>query len=269
MVDEPTDGELIARIREGDRDALEALLRRHSDRIFRFGMRMCRDAEDAQEVLQETMLAVSRSADQFRGDASFSSWLFTLVRNACARNRRKRSGEPDTVESLDVLGPAPGREDPDADLQRKRLAQALEDAIGELEPMYREVLLLRDVEGLSAKETADALELSVAAVKSRLHRARLDLRERLAPMFAPVPPVQDPQACPDVLSSLSAHLEGDLDAEHCRAMEQHVAECPRCNVRCDTLRRTLNLCATTPGPQLPPAVVAAVRAEIDKVRTKS
>ena len=268
-MNEPTDGELISQIREGDRDALDTLLRRHSARIFRFGMRMCRDPDDAQEVLQETMLAVSRSADQFRGDASFSSWLFTLVRNACARNRRKRVGEPDAVESLDVVAPTPGREDPDADLERKQLAQALEVAIGQLPPMYREVLLLRDVEGLSAKETAAALQLSVAAVKSRLHRARLDLRERLSPMFSPAPEVEDPQACPDVLSSLSQHLEGDLDAAHCRAMEEHVAQCPRCNARCDTLRQTLNLCATSSGPQLPPAVVAAVRAEIEKVRTLS
>jgi RNA polymerase sigma-70 factor (ECF subfamily) len=258
---EPSDAELLAAIRTGDRDALETLLRRHADRIYRFGIRMCRHPDDAQDVLQETMLAVARSAAQFRGDASFAGWLFSIVRNTCARKRRKRKHEPEAVESIDAPLPSAAAE-PDEDLERRRLGHALEVAIGELQPMYREVLMLRDVEGLSAKETAAALQLSVAAVKTRLHRARVDLRERLAPQFAPEPAVDDAAGCPDVLASLSTHLEGDLDPAQCRTLERHIAACPRCAARCDTLRSTLALCAASPGPSVPPDVESSVRASV-------
>ena len=248
-------------MRAGDLDALEVLLRRHQDRIFRFGMRMCRDREDAREVVQETMLAVARSAERFRGDASFASWLFTIARNACAKQRRKSAGEPASLETLDAVPPM-ATSGPEQDLDRRRIEHALEEAIAALEPNHREVLLLRDVEGLSAKEVADATGLSVAAVKSRLHRARLDLRARLQPQLADEPAVARPDACPDVLRAFSEHTEGDLDASACRTLEEHVASCPGCAARCDALREVLATCATQPPGPVPPAIAASVRSVI-------
>jgi RNA polymerase sigma-70 factor (ECF subfamily) len=256
---ERSDAELLEAVRGGDASALEALLRRHQDRIFRFGMRMCRDREDAREVLQDTMLAVARSAERFRGDSSFASWLFAIARNACAKHRRKSADEPESLEPLDAALRLAATHGPEHELERRRLERALEDAIAALEPSYREVVLLRDVEGLSAKEVATATGLSVAAVKSRLHRARVELRARLQPQLANEPAEPRPDTCPDVLQALSEHTEGDLEPSACRTLEEHVASCPHCAARCDALREVLAACATLPPGPVPTAIAAAVR----------
>ncbi len=243
-------------MRGQDANALEVLLRRHQDRIFRFGMRMCRDREDAREVLQETMLAVARSAERFRGDASFASWLFTIARNACAKHRRRAAGEPEVFEAIDGAT-VPSSGSPEREVEQRRLQRALEHAIAELEPKAREVLLLRDVEGLSAKEVAMATGLSVAAVKSRLHRARIEVRASLEPHAQP--PVR---GCPDVLQALSEHTEGDLDPSACKSLEEHVASCPRCAASCDALREVLAACAALPAAPVPDAIAADIRTAI-------
>jgi RNA polymerase sigma-70 factor, ECF subfamily len=243
-VDERDDATLLQAVRDGDPDALEALLRRHQDRIFRFGMRMCRDEEDARDVVQETMLAVARSADRFRGDASFAGWLFSIARNACAKNRRKRAGQPDTIEPIESSEPLPSEtEAPEQVLERRRMQRVLENAIASLEPKHREIVLLRDVEGLSAIEVSDATGLSVAAVKSRLHRARNELREKLQAHFGSESDVAQSEACPDVSTAWSKHAEGDLDPSACAELEQHIASCPRCAARCEGLRAVLSGCA--------------------------
>jgi RNA polymerase sigma-70 factor (ECF subfamily) len=258
-LDERSDAELLEAVRARDASALEVLLRRHQGRIFRFGMRMCRDREDAREVLQETMLAVARSAERFRGDASFASWIFGIARNACAKRRRRAAGEPDAFEELDAAA-VPSSGGPEHEVERRRLQRALEDAIAELEPKSREVILLRDVEGLSAKEVATATGLGVAAVKSRLHRARVELRARLRPRIELAS-----ETCPDVLRALSEHTEGDLDPSACRALEQHIASCLPCAARCNALREVLAACAALPAAPVPHAIADEVRARVAAV----
>ena len=181
----PSDERLLAAARAGDRHALDVLLQRHQSRVFRSGMKMCRDPEDAKDVLQDTLLAMARGVRQFRGASSLSTWLFTVARSFCIKKRRRSKFAPQRERSLDGQAtpqakelPAPAR-DPDEALAGKQLEQSLDLAIQALEPKYREVLLLRDVEGLSAPEVAEVLGVSVQAVKSRLHRARLAVRERL------------------------------------------------------------------------------------------
>src|SRR5512138_39834 len=189
---ETSEQELLAAAQRGDRDAMEQLLERHQGRVFRFGMRMCRVEEDAKEVLQETLMAAARTLPEFRGASSVSTWLYTIARSFCIKQRRRSKFAPDALESLDGGEPAravvqvedPARR-PDELLDGRRLQAALEEAIGALEPKYREVLVLRDVEGLSANEVADVLGLSVEAVKSRLHRARVAVREQIAPELLP------------------------------------------------------------------------------------
>jgi RNA polymerase sigma-70 factor, ECF subfamily len=262
-VDERDDATLLRAVRDGDAEALEALLARHEDRIFRFGMRMCRHEEDARDVVQETMLAVARSAERFRGDASFAGWLFSIARNACAKNRRKRVGQPETLEPLDTAEPLPSESEvPEQILERRRMEQALEAAIASLRPKHREVVLLRDVEGLSAKEVAQATGSSVAAVKSRLHRARAELREMLQSQFGAESHEPHSETCPDVLAAWSERAEGDLEPSACAQLEQHVASCPRCAARCDGLRAVLAGCADMPGPRVPASVEAAIRAAL-------
>jgi RNA polymerase sigma-70 factor (ECF subfamily) len=140
----------------------------------------------------------------------------------------------------------------------------LDAAISALEPMYREVLLLRDVEGLTAPEVAEVLGIRVDAVKSRLHRARLAVRERVAPALG-VPP-DSPEArkrrgCPDVLGVFERHLEGDLAPDDCARMEQHLAGCETCRGACSALRQQLSLCRSTPA-QVPDSVKHSVQRAI-------
>jgi RNA polymerase sigma-70 factor (ECF subfamily) len=178
------DQQLLERARRGEPGALEQLLERHQSQVYRFGMKMCRDPEDAKDVLQETLLTVARGVRDFRGGSSVSTWLFTIARSFCVKKRRKSRFAPrETASSLD--GDAERVADPgktaDEALASKQVERALAGAITSLEPMYREVLLLRDVEGLTASEVSRVTGASVQAVKSRLHRARLAVRAQIAP----------------------------------------------------------------------------------------
>jgi RNA polymerase sigma-70 factor (ECF subfamily) len=258
------DQSLLERARLGQPEALEQLLERHQAQVYRFGLKMCRDPEDAKDVLQDTLLSVARNIPDFRGSSSISTWLYSVARSFCIKKRRKSKFAPrEAPSSLD--GAAEQVVDPDrtADeaMASKQVERALEMAIGSLEPMYREVLLLRDVEGLTAPEVARVTGASVQAVKSRLHRARLSVRAQIAPLLGI--PTGLPAAegtCPDVLELFSSHLEGDINAQICAQMEQHIEACPRCKGACDSLKRTLSLChAAAPATQIPVAVQASVK----------
>jgi len=249
----------------GDGEALDALLRQYQPQIFRFGMKMCRDPEDAQDVLQETLFAAARTFHGFRGASSISTWLYTIARSFCIKRRRRSVFAPEVV-SLDSEAPQ-AREatdtapDPERTFAGREVAEALESAVAALEPEYREVLLLRDVEGLSAAEVAEVTGISVAAVKSRLHRARSRVRDRIAPLLEPAaaPRLAGPGGCPDVVDLLSRHLEGEIDPGACAEMERHVTACACCQAACDSLRQTLRLCRATPSPDVPAALKESIR----------
>jgi RNA polymerase sigma-70 factor (ECF subfamily) len=173
----PSDAELLARISAGDRAAFEELVARHEKAMFRFARRVV--GEDAEDVLQEAFLSVWRSAAGWRGEASARSWLFQIVAHGCHRRLRRSAGERATAGPEDALGvPAPAAA-PDAVVSSRQLGRALEAALRALEPEAREVLILRDVEGLPGEEVAQVLGIGLAAMKSRLHRARLALKERI------------------------------------------------------------------------------------------
>jgi len=256
---------LLDAARQGDGDALEAFLKDVQPRIYRFSLKMCGRTEDAQDVLQDTLFAAARTVRGFRGASSVSTWLYTIARSFCIKKRRRSMFTP-TVVSLEAdpaaarTAAAPGP-DPERTLADREFASALEAAIAALEPASREVLVLRDMEGLPADEVAAITGLSVSAVKSRLHRARLAVREQLAPMVAPFPPSVPARGhgCPDVLNLLSRHLEGEIAPETCAEMERHVAACPRCHAACESLRETLKLCRTSPPPDVPEPVKESIR----------
>lgn len=240
--------------RAGDRAALEQLIARYQARIYRFGLKMCRDPEVAKDVVQDTLVAMARGVRDFRGGSSLSTWLYTIARSYCIKTRRVSKFAPRDVASIEAVPdidqvPDPGRRSDDA-LAARQLEQVLERAIAELEPMYREVLVLRDVEGLTAPEVAEVLGISVDAVKSRLHRARLDVRARVAPALDGVGEPRAaarPRDCPDVLDLFSRHLEGDVSADACAAMERHLAGCRQCRGACDSLRHVLGMCRAAPA----------------------
>jgi RNA polymerase sigma-70 factor, ECF subfamily len=257
------DQDLLDRARTGDTQALEQLLTRHQAQIYRFGMKMCRDPEDAKDVLQDTLLSVARNVRDFRGSSSIATWLYTVARSFCVKKRRKSKFAP-RGDVAPLEGAAEQVADPgqaaDESMASKQVERALETAIAALEPMYREVLLLRDVEGLTAPEVARVTGASIQAVKSRLHRARLAVRAHIAPLLdIPGEVASAPGTCPDVLTLFSAHLEGEISADVCAEMERHVAACPLCKGACDSLKRTLSLCHMAPTPQVPAAVQASVK----------
>src|SRR5512142_3262263 len=262
-----SDQDLISAAKRGDRGALERLLERHQGKIYRFGMRMCRAEEDAKDVLQETLIAAARTLPEFRGASSLSTWLYTIARSFCIKHRRRSKFAPESIESLDAGEPArlavqlpdPGR-GPDEALHGRRVESALEEAIGELEPMYREVLVLRDVEGLSAAEVAEILGLTVEAVKSRLHRARVAVRERVAPALMAEPGAPEPSSsCKDVVLAFARHLEGEIDSDLCAELEKHLEGCAACRSRCDSLRSTLTLCRKAGAAPVPAEIETSVR----------
>lgn len=260
-----TDQEMIAAFRAGDRGALERLLERHQGAVYRFGMRMCREEEDAKDVLQETLFAAARTLPGFRGASSVSTWLYTIARSFCVKKRRTGKFAP-RLESLDAheaaaMQVADARRGPEEDAAGRQLQTALDGAIGELEPMYREVLLLRDMEGLSAGEVAEVMGLTVEAVKSRLHRARLAVRERLGPLFAPGSDAGTAPGpgCQDVVTLFSRRLEGEIDGSACSELEAHLQTCASCRGRCESLRSTLTLCSKAGAATVPADVARSVR----------
>jgi len=181
-----SDEELIRLSAAGDRRAFEALVARHELSLFRFATRSCGSPRDAEDALQDGLLAAWRGAATFRGEAAARTWLYQVVIHACRRRQRRRSGEPERLDGLEAAESLPsgerGAEERVADAQ---LGAALEQALAELPEEAREVLLLRDVEGLSGEEAAAALGVGLAAMKSRLHRARLELKERVEARLRP------------------------------------------------------------------------------------
>jgi RNA polymerase sigma-70 factor (ECF subfamily) len=169
----------------------EAICRDFAPRIFRVAMKMLNNETDAEDVTQEVLLQVVRKIETFRGESSLGTWLHKVTANAALALRRKRASHPE--RQLDSLGdgePVDVSEDgrrrrttngPEQQVQRRELGQLIEEATMSLPEIYREVFILSDVEELPNSEIGRLLGLSLPAVKSRLHRARLLLRHALAP----------------------------------------------------------------------------------------
>ncbi len=188
---ETSDAELVRLAKAGELDAFEALTNRYEQRVFGLALRMLRQEQDAEDVTQQTFLSVLENLDGFRGEASFSTWVLRIASHAALKLIRKRKGlntvslEEATESSEDFNSiPHPEfiadwRQSPEHLVERNEVRRLLDDALTRLDEKHRLVFLLRDVEGLSVRETADALDLSEGNVKVRLLRARLQLREDL------------------------------------------------------------------------------------------
>jgi len=188
---EQNEAALVARARDGDFEAFESLVSASEARIYNHLVRLLGNSEDARDLLQETYLSAYRNLSSFKGDSAFSTWVYRIATNhALMRLRRKQPQEVEwdelqipTHEELKGRNISDWALDPREALLRKELRGVLEKAIQGLPPAYRAVVTLRDVEDLSSEETARILGISVGAVKTRLHRARIFLREALSPYF--------------------------------------------------------------------------------------
>src|SRR4051794_36609945 len=187
-IDEAT---LVAQARDRDMRAFGELVRRYEGKIFRLAQHVTQNREDAEDVLQETFLKAYEHLDQFKGDSKFYTWIVRIAVNQALMKLRRRKTDKsvsldetiDTGEDTVTREIAAWDEDPEQRFSREELGGILGDAIEGLEPLYRSVFVLRDIEELSTEETAEALGLSIPAVKSRLLRARLQLREKLTRFF--------------------------------------------------------------------------------------
>jgi RNA polymerase sigma-70 factor, ECF subfamily len=174
-----THAEVLAAATAGDDQALALLVRTYHERVFRFGMRVCRDGFDADDAVQEAFTKLAKRPDVMKHEGALS-WLMTVVKNSCIRmfrlvvSERRTLGQridPETVQDEQL--------DPQQAMERWESVQAVHAAIAKLAPPYRQVLILRDLEGMSGEDTCQLLGIETAAMKTRLHRARQQLRESL------------------------------------------------------------------------------------------
>jgi len=252
--------DVMERARAGDAAALEALLKSFAPAIHRFGLRMCKNVADAEDVLQDTLLAVAQHLGEVEGRASLSGWVFTLARNACLRRRRGLKNRPH-VDTDTVPEPADERPSPEAKACEREVSEVVSRALDGLPDDYREVLVLREMEGLTAADTAAALGISVDATKSRLHRAREALRNALKPVLEAAAP-RARADCPDVMALWSQKSEGDLSAVDCAEMERHIEGCAACAAACSALKRALLACRSAATTEVSPEIQARVKAAV-------
>jgi RNA polymerase sigma-70 factor (ECF subfamily) len=191
------DRELLARAQAGDMSAFESLVSRHEDKVYGLALRMTRSEADAAEITQDTFLSAYQHLSEFRGESAFGSWVHRIAaNNALMRLRRQKVLD---IVSDELAGPefterGSLAEGPDSDWSKRADDKVLDDELGRaiqvatdaLPEGYREVFLLKDVEGLSYEEISEMVGISIPAVKSRLHRARLALREAIDAFYKEV-----------------------------------------------------------------------------------
>lgn len=184
-----SDLEIIKKAKLGDQKAIVELIKRYERTIFNFAFKICRDKDKAENTMQETFINILKSLHQFDGNSKFSTWVYRIVLNNCLMESRENSKTKEQLsledEDITIEEPSNNRwyELPMENLLNNELKSLLDSAIKKLEPLYREVFILRDIEGLSIEETGQVLNLTVPTIKTRLHRARLFLRNELKHYF--------------------------------------------------------------------------------------
>jgi RNA polymerase sigma-70 factor (ECF subfamily) len=190
--DHPVETELARGVMAGDAGAFDLFVKHFQNKVFQYSYLMCGHVEDAEEVAQETLFKVFESFDQLREPERVKPWVFRIARNMCLMKRRRSVFAPARELSLDELMPAASREGgerkleiadwsalPDAAVLQSELRDAVAQAISELPDIYKAVVLLRDMEEMTTEEAAEILDVSIDVVKTRLHRGRLALRQKL------------------------------------------------------------------------------------------
>ena len=184
---------LIKAIQSGRKDRFSELVRRYERSLYNFGLKMCAEPRDAEDIVQDTFLNVYKYLDDFRYETKFKNWLYRIATSTCIKKRRKSKFAPERELSLDEFLP---EDEAMVDRQiptwatlpldqvlNEELSRTLKQAIVQVPEKYRVVLVLRDIEGFSTEESAQILNISPANIKVRLHRARLFLREKLKTYF--------------------------------------------------------------------------------------
>jgi len=180
----------VALAKQGDRKAISELVNKYSERIYNLALRILRNREEAEDILQETFITVIQKLHTFDGRSSFFTWIYRIATNASLMQLRKKklvfqqiSDDPDFQESVESRVFIDWSQDPSLNLFDKETKKKIDVAINQLSDIYRSVFILRDIEGLSIKETSAILNISEENVKIRLRRARQFLRDNLSEYF--------------------------------------------------------------------------------------
>lgn len=253
------EADLLQRLRRGEAPAFAEAFETFADRLYRVALRVVHDPDEAEDVVQETFIVLSRRLEVFEGRSSLGTWLYRVAYNEALQRLRttwRRAGRaaPGHTALVDdgaggVADEAPG---PSEWAEAGELHDHIDAAIAALPASLRSALLLRDVEGLSTAEAAELLRITPSALKVRVHRARLALRELLSPEPLPPTTMAGGIACAEVVAQLSAYLDGELDEETRARIEAHVADCNHCRVTIDSTRSSLALAGARRNIVLPP-----------------
>ncbi len=243
-------------------EAIPALLAEHGGKIYGLGLRLCAGPDEAEDLVQETFLQAFRHWDSFEGRSQPSTWLYTIASRLCRRMHRKRSGEPEHMESLESLLPGadeavpapPDQEDPEYAQIRRESQERLQQALAQLPEDFRLPLVLKDLVELSGAQVAEVLGIPEATVKTRVHRARLKLRKILADGLPPTTPARprnvlvhpSAQACLDLLQAKQEALDRGVDLP---VPQQEI--CSRCQAVFATLDLARDVCRDLSEGPLP------------------
>ncbi len=261
------DLEILGRLKAGDMSACTACVNAYSDALYRLAYRLLRDQAAAEDVVQETFLSAFKGLDKFDGRSKLSTWLFRIAYNhALMRLRGRKPTAPLDDEGYEppiASVVVPWREMPEDAVTQQELKEVLEDAISSLPPSLRAVFELRDIQEHSTAETAEILGLTEAAVKVRLHRARLALRGKLNGYFGKTEQgEQETLTCEQVTQYLSDYIDNELDEPLAESARQHIATCTHCHILLDTTEDTITLCREQEKRVIPEASRLRIVSEI-------
>lgn len=247
------------------REAVDRLVREHAGRLYAIAMRLCRSRDEADDLVQEVFLQVTRAWHTFEGRSSETTWLYTIATRACQRMHRRRAGQPADVDSLDRLLPFDvpliatlPSDVPDglSEQVHRESRERIEAAIAALPDDFRLPLVLHEIVGLPLGEVAEILGIPAGTAKTRVHRARLKLRAAMdgaLPRRAAPPPAYEPQTCLDLLHAKQEALDRGVP------FDQRVI-CDRCRSVFESLDMTRSICRELSGGEIPPDLMGKLRA---------
>jgi RNA polymerase sigma-70 factor (ECF subfamily) len=265
MADAVMDSEIFSRLKAGDMSACRMCVEEHSDELYRLAYRMVRDEQAAEDIVQDTFLNAFKGLERFDGRSTLGTWLFRIAYNNALMKLRAQKPIASLDEDAEFVENAPApivvpwRETPEEIVEQREMSEQLDSAIAALPTTLRAVFQLRDIEERSTAETAEILGLSEAAVKVRLHRARLALRETLSGYFGET---QDPypatMTCEELMPYLSDYIDRAIDEPLAEAARHHIATCQHCHVLLNTTQMSITLLQKNKTRTIPVADRAAL-----------
>jgi RNA polymerase sigma-70 factor (ECF subfamily) len=258
--------EALDLIHENRPESVERALALLQNTVYSFSMKVCGHPEDAEDTMQEVLLKLLPYLQKFENPQALSVWLYKVARNRCLMNRRGAKKARNRHVSLDDLMPSEFElgqllkstgPNPEVNVLRDETRKRLRDALLKVPPLYRMVLVLHDMEGLSTSEVARVIGIREGTVRVRLHRARLLLRQELTrrekakrgvvdriPAAAGEDSTKRPRNCREMFAALSDYMDGLVDDEHTREMEKHLNDCKPCVAFLDSLKSAVQQCRT-------------------------